>query len=65
MVKPPRRSCACGRYNGYDGSYDMDGTRHLTKTFLQRAGAKNKRVPEFQWPKVRLITKLLLIVPEA
>lgn len=30
----------------------MDGTRHLTKTFLQRSGNKSDP-PSFEWPEVR------------
>jgi SHAQKYF class myb-like DNA-binding protein len=36
--------CAATRGSGYQGSYTMDGTRHLTKSFLKRARASG-RVP--------------------
>ena len=37
------------RYRGYQGPYTMDGTRHLTKTFLKGKPGRSKS-QRFSWP---------------
>lgn len=48
LLPPPYSKLSQLRHCGYDGDYSMDGTRHLTKSFVSKAKTEGRMVSS--WP---------------